>query len=186
MVFLLFCFDRSKRKYYHARFMSARAVINSIEFARTGEQLAGTVPVSALPRLADSLFDTQGELKYELTGGSDSKQRLRLLLAVAGSFNLKCQRCLGSLAFPVTTQSKLLLLTGEAGGETADFDDLDGVPEDARTDVWSLVEDEVLLAIPLAPRHAEGQCSAAVDTTGNRGASPFAALVKLTQERTKN
>jgi uncharacterized protein len=183
MDFLLFCFDRTGRKYYHARFMSARAVIDSLEFARAGEQLSGDVPVDELGRLADSLFDTGGELKYELTGGSDSKQRLRLQLAVAGTINLKCQRCLGSLPYPVSVQANLLLLTDEAGGETAEIDDLDGVPADAHADVWSLVEDEILLALPFAPHHAEEQCSAAVKTAVNRAASPFAVLAKLTQER---
>jgi uncharacterized protein len=186
MDFLLFCFDRTGRKYYHARFMSARAVIDSIEFARVGGQLRGEVPVDELVRLTDSLFDTGGELKYEITGGSDSKQRLRLQLAVAGSINLKCQRCLGSLGYLVSVQANLLLLTDEAGGETAEIDDLDGVPADAHADVWSLVEDEILLAIPLAPRHAEEQCSPAVKAAGNRTASPFAALAKLAQERIKN
>jgi uncharacterized metal-binding protein YceD (DUF177 family) len=49
-----------------------------------------------------------------------------------------------------------------------------------------LVEDEVLLAIPLAPRHAENECSPAVKAAGSPAASPFAALAKLTQERGKN
>jgi uncharacterized protein len=86
----------------------------------------------------------------------------------------------------VSVQANLLLLTDEAGGETAEIDDLDGVPADAHADVWSLVEDEILLAIPLAPRHAEEQCSPAVKAAGNRTASPFAALAKLAQERIKN
>ena len=166
--------------------MSARAVIDGVEFARAGECLSGEAPVGELARLADCLFDAGGGLKYELKGGSDSRQRLRLQLAVAGSINLRCQRCLGSLAYPVAVQANLLVLTQQAGGETAELDDLDGVPADAHTDVWSLVEDEILLAIPLAPRHAEGECSPAVKATGNRAASPFAALAKLTQERTKN
>ena len=139
-----------------------------------------------LVRLADSLFDTGGELRYELTGGTDAKQRLQLELTVAGTINLTCQRCLGSLAYAIATRTKLLVLTGEAGAETADIDDLDGVPADAHTDVWSLVEDEVLLAIPLAPRHAEDQCSPAVKTAGQQAVSPFAVLAKLAQQRTKN
>jgi uncharacterized protein len=186
MVFLLFCFDRRGRKYYHARFMSARAIIDSTEFARAGEHLSGSVPVGELARLADSLYDAAGEIKFELNGGSDSRQRLRLQLAVAGTMNLKCQRCLGSLAYPVLVKSKLLVLAGQAGGETTEIDDLDGVPASAQTDVWSLVEDELLLAIPLAPRHDEGLCGPAVDGAGNRVASPFAVLAKLTQDRTKN
>ena len=186
MDFLLFCFDTGGRKYYHARFMSARVVIDSVEFARDGEQLSGGVPVGELARLADSLYDAGGEIRFDLSGGSDSRQRLRLELAVAGSINLQCQRCLGSLVFPVSVRSNLLVLTGPSGGETAEIDDLDGVPASAQTDVWSLVEDEILLAIPLAPRHDAGQCSPVVDTTADKAASPFAMLAKLAQERTKN
>ena len=166
--------------------MSARAVIDSIEFARAGQHLSGEVAVGALVRLADSLFDAGGELKYELKGGSDARQRLRLQLAVTGSINLVCQRCLGSLAYPVAVDANLLVLTESAGGETAELDDLDGVPAAAQTDVWSLVEDEIMLAIPLAPRHAEELCSPAVKAAGERAASPFAALARLKEKRNRN
>jgi len=166
--------------------MSSRAVIDSTEFAYAGETLHGQVPVAMLTRLADYLFDNGGELKYEVAGGRDGRQRPRLGLTVKGSLNLQCQRCLGSLTYPVDVQTKLLVLTGPAAGETAELDDLDGIPADAHTDVWSLVEDETLLAIPLSPRHQEGQCTQPVDTAVERAASPFAALAQLGHERNKN
>jgi uncharacterized protein len=186
MDFLLFGFDINAQKYYHARLMSARAVIDSLDFARNSQQLSGEVQVVQLARLADSLFDGAGELKYQLVGGCDARQRPRLQLAVAGSINLRCQRCLGSLAYPVAVEASLLVLTDKAGGETAELDDLDGVPADAHTDVWELIEDEVLLAVPLSPRHPEGLCEAAVDTSQDRAASPFAVLAKLKQDRIQN
>ncbi|MDB5810403.1 MAG: Large ribosomal subunit accumulation protein YceD [Betaproteobacteria bacterium] len=166
--------------------MSARALIDSVEFARAGEQLTGNAPVSELTRLADSLFDTEGALYFELKGGQDARQRLRLHLMVDGGINLQCQRCLGKLVYPVSVQANLLVLTADAGGETGEIEDLDGVPASAAVDVWSLVEDEVLLAIPLSPRHAENECSPAVKEAGDPAASPFAALAKLAQERNKN
>ena len=161
--------------------MSARAVVDSLEFAQSGQHLRGTVPVAELTRLADSLFDAGGELTYELTGGHDDRQRPRLELAVGGSINLTCQRCLGSLAYAVGVQASLLVLTEQAGDETADLDDLDGVPANLHTDVWSVVEDEVILAIPLSPRHAEGACNQAVRVAASNTASPFAILAKLKQ-----
>ena len=166
--------------------MSARASIDSLEFARAGEQLSGNVPVSELPRVEDSLFDTDGSLQFELAGGRDSRERLRLHLSVAGSIDLRCQRCLGKLVFPVSVQANLLVLTDQEVGDAGEIDDLDGVPAAPQTDVWSLVEDEVLLAIPLAPRHGENECSPAVKVAGDAAASPFAALARLAQERTKN
>jgi len=164
--------------------MSARALIDSVEFARAGDELSGSVPVGELARIADSLFDTAGALQFELKGARDVRQRLRLHLKVDGSIDLKCQRCLGKLVYPVSTQSNLLVLTDGKAGDTGEIEDLDGVPAAADTDVWALVEDEVLLALPLAPRHAEGECRPAVKEAGDRVASPFAALARLTQERT--
>jgi len=166
--------------------MSARTVIDSLEFARSGQQLQGAVAVAELARLTDSLFNTGGELKFLVRGGYDTRQRPRLQLTVEGLINLKCQRCLGSLAYPVAVESSLLVLTGGAGGETAELDELDGIPADQHTDVWALVEDEVLLAIPLAPRHPDEQCNAAVKTSQDRAASPFSVLAKLKQDRIQN
>ena len=186
MDFLIFYFDRNTQKYYHARLMSARAVIDSLEFARGRRQLIGEVQVTQLVRLADSLFDAAGGLRYELTGDCDARRRPRLRLTVAGSINLRCQRCLGSLAYPVAVASSLLVLTGKAGSETAELDDLDGIPADPHADVWDLIEDEVLLAIPLSPRHPEGTCNAAVDTAQDRAAPPFAVLANLKRDRIRN
>jgi uncharacterized protein len=164
--------------------MSARALIDSVEFARAGEELSGSVPVEELSRLADTLYDTDGALQFDLKGGRDVRQRFRLRLAVNGNIDLQCQRCLGKLVFPVSTQTDLLVLTDDAVGATGEIEDLDGVPAAKNTDVWALVEDEVLLALPLAPRHAEGECSPAVKDAGGAVVSPFAALAKLKQERT--
>jgi len=161
--------------------MSAQAVIDSLEFAHTGQRMQGEVKVAQLTRLADSLYDAGGDLRFSLAGGDDAERRPRLSVTVEGEINLRCQRCLGSLVYPVAVESSLLVLTGKAGGETAEMDDLDGIPADPHTEVRALIEDEVLLAIPIAPRHPEGQCSAAVKTTKNRAASPFAALAKLKQ-----
>jgi uncharacterized protein len=181
MNFLLLGFDRKAQKYYHARLMSAQAVIDSLEFAHTGLRMQGEVKVAQLTRLADSLFDTGGKLRFSLAGGNDAEHRPRLNLAVEGEINLRCQRCLGSFAYPVAVESSLLVLTGNAGGETAEIDDLDGIPADPHTEVRALIEDEVLLAIPIAPRHPEGLCSAAVKATQDSAASPFAVLAKLKQ-----
>ena len=165
--------------------MSARAVIDSLEFARTGQQMQGEVTVAQLTRLADSLFDAGGYLKFTLAGSCDARRRPRLNLKVEGEVNLRCQRCLGSLAYPVAVESSLLVLTPDAGGETAGIDDLDGVPANPGIEVRVLIEDEVLLAIPIAPRHSEGQCSAAVNTTRDHAASPFAALAPLSPIKLK-
>lgn len=157
------------------------AFIDSLEFARTAQELRGEIAVQQLKRLAESLFDTAGTLKYSLVGGYDVEQRPKLHLEVDGELNLRCQRCLGSLAYRLAVVAELLVLTAISAGKADDIEDLDGVPASAHTDVAALVEDEVLLALPMSPRHAEGLCNIAGDGTG-KPASPFAVLAQLKQK----
>lgn len=159
--------------------MSARAVIDSLEFARSGTELHGEVAVAELARLADNLYDRGGSLRYLLRGQTDERQRLRLRLEVAGTIHLMCQRCLGRLPYQVALESRLLLLDEMAGGAEAEIEDLDAVAANPETDVWSLVEDEVLLALPMAPRHDDGDCQAALADEKDAAASPFAVLAGL-------
>lgn len=169
--------------------MEPAVIIDSVEFARAGEELRGVVGVLQLARLVDSLFDAGGSLIYQVFGGRDSRHRLRLRVSVEGEINLKCQRCLGSLPYPVAVESSLLVLTAgmsAASDEIVDIGDLDGVPADAHTDVLALVEDEVLLAIPFAARHPDGQCGAVIKAADEGAASPFSVLVRLKHDRNQN
>jgi uncharacterized protein len=163
--------------------MSARAVIDGLEFARGGGEMRGEVQVAELGRLADSLFDRGGTLQYSLLGYTDGRQRPRLRLKVSGAISLKCQRCLGNLPYEVGMDSSLLLLGEAAGGADAEIDDLDAVAADPAMDVWSLVEDEVLLALPIAPRHPEGECLAGTGVGRDQAESPFAVLAGLKQKQ---
>jgi uncharacterized protein len=156
-------------------------VFDSLELARTGQQLQGTISVADLTRLADSLFDTSGDLTYRITGHRDSRGRPRLALSVAGEINLRCQRCLGKLPHRIDAESDLLVLTDNTT-QSEGLEDLDGVAASEQTDAVALVEDEVLLNVPFAPRHADGMCSAAVDTKNDKPESPFAVLANLKEK----
>src|SRR5262245_11696863 len=87
----------------------SRTVIDSLEFARTGQTLGGSLAVAGLTRLQDSLYDTLGLVDFVVQGGYDSRRRPTLRLDVSGMLHLKCQRCLGQLDFPLRLSSTLLL-----------------------------------------------------------------------------
>lgn len=168
------------QKYYHARLMpaqAAQAVIDSLEFARTGQQLSGSLAVPALIRLRDSLFDQAGEIRYKLRGGHDSRQRPVLMLEVAGVLRLQCQRCLGPLDFPLRLSNTLLLVTGAADDSVDELESIEAAPV---LDVAALVEDEIMLGLPYAPRHAEDGCAGGAQSgAGSRDAGAFAKLAAL-------
>ncbi len=163
--------------------MSAQAVpavIDSLEFARTGQSLSGSLPVSALARLQDSLVDGQGEIRFEVKGGHDARRRLVLRLEISGVLHVQCQRCLGAMDYALRRSSTVLLVT--AGADTSELDDVEAEWIEASTelDVAGLVEDEILLSLPYAPRHGEGQCPpGAVTAAGGEKITAFAKLAAL-------
>lgn len=154
--------------------MSQRGVIDGLQFARGAESLEGRLDLSQLPRLAGMKCSTEG-LVYEVRGRSDAESRSWLRILVSGSLVLVCQRCLGPLAFSIALDNELLLAWSEREIAEAD-DDIDRVLAGNAMPVGELVEDEVILALPMVSRHE--QCDARQGRDANR-VSPFAALAKL-------
>lgn len=139
--------------------MSARPIINSLRFAREGGELEGVVPVAELTRLADLLVVAQGEASYRLTGGVHAG-RPELRLRVAVDLVLLCQRCLTAYVQPVRLDSRMPVARNEAELARWESDDplLDALVADERLDVRELLEDELLLGLPVVPKHPEGGC----------------------------
>lgn len=157
--------------------MFARPFIDSLDFARRNGELRGEVPVAELPRLHDMLSSQEGNIGYVLRGmhGKDGSPQLELLLE--GECNLRCQRCLNSLVYPIQLASRLKLVTDETESDL-DNDELDHIPAEKELDVLSLLEEELLLSLPIAPKHASGECQIAAEGLA-RKENPFAILAAL-------
>jgi uncharacterized protein len=157
---------------------AGRTVIDSLEFARSGQSLRGSVPVASLERLHDALCDTAGAVDYLLRGGCDARQRLTLALEVTGVLHLRCQRCLGPFDYRLRLANTLLLANpGEVDSGALDAEESESIEPSGELDVASLIEDEIILGLPYAPRHAEESCRAGREAPG--AASPFAVLAEL-------
>ena len=155
--------------------MSQPGLIDGLQFARAAETLKGTLDSSQLPRLAEMRCATTG-LSFEIRGRTDAEGRGWLQVLTKGTLTLECQRCLGPLEFPLALRSELMLAESERDIETAD-DDVDRVPAGKEMDVGRLIEDEVLLALPMAPRHE--QCGYKLDGAEAGRSSPFEKLARL-------
>lgn len=128
-----------------------------------GATLDFSLPVASLARLA-ALAPPANPARpagsaarlnagFSFQAGAEGYPQLHLV--VAGTVPLVCQRCLGLLDLPVSIDVRLTLVRNdqEAGVLAAPFDtamlaDGDLLPE-------QVVEDEVLAALPLAPKHAD-------------------------------
>lgn len=161
---------------YHPRPMSHQPVIDGLEFARAGAELQGEWPVAAFARLRGSLASADGALSWSVRGASDAQGRPCLELGLRGKLRLVCQRCLEEMDFPVAIDS-VVILAASAVELEADQAEL-GVPDRvlARKDmaVRDLLEDELLLAVPYAPRHES--CAARPGAAAQPRVSPFSGL----------
>jgi uncharacterized protein len=167
--------------------MSRQPVIDGFEFASAGATQEGTLPLSGFPRLQDVLVSNAGEVAYKLRGVRDERGRPSLKLGVRASLQLRCQRCLGPLSHEVSAESLLVLASSqeEIDAEPAGVDAPDRVVAGKEMAIRDLVEDELILALPYAPRH-EG-CEAAPEgrDAGSDAdqASPFAGLRGMMQRK---
>ena len=157
-------------------------VIDGLEFARSGQQLRGSLPMRDLKRLEDLLHDASGSLDYELKGTRDARNRPQLALKVVGRLHLQCQRCLGLLDHSVDLVNTLLVVPRDAQCDESmeDPETPDVVEDTPELAVAGLIEDEVLLSLPFAPRHPEGECASRFQQH-DRGESKsvFAELASL-------
>ena len=157
--------------------MSHQPVIDGLEFAKATSKLQGTWPVAEFLRLHGALRTTAGTLRYELRGVPESQGRPALRLKVDGTLQLACQRCLAALEFPLRIDVLLRLAATqqEMEAEPLEADGPESIVAAKQMRVQSLVEDEVLLAIPIAPRH-EACAGDAGDRAAGTQQKPFAAL----------
>ncbi|HEX9686966.1 MAG TPA: DUF177 domain-containing protein [Burkholderiales bacterium] len=159
---------------------SAQTVIDSLEFARTGQTLRGSLPLPGLTRLKDSLADVVGTVEFEVRGGQDARGRPNLMVTIRGMLHLQCQRCLEALDHPLQVLNTLVLVTAGAGPGELDDEEIEWIEASREFDLAAMIEDEVLLSLPYAPRHEERSCrplGAAV--ADGAAATAFAKLAEL-------
>ncbi|MDX8400299.1 MAG: YceD family protein [Gallionellaceae bacterium] len=162
--------------------MFARPLIDSTVFANNGGDLCGEIPVAALSRLNDMLLDSDGILRYTLKGYSEG-ERYFLKLVLEGECHFLCQRCLTGFSYPLKVASCLQLVSAERleDAESDEAADFDSIEASTQLDVLDLIEDEILLGMPFAPKHPEGVCSPAKEGL-QKSANPFAVLASLRKE----
>ncbi len=131
--------------------------------------------MESLPRLAQSGCSAAA-VDFVLAGEINEHGKPGLRLSVTGNVRLRCQRCLGDVGFPLRLEAQLELAAGEAEILAAE-DDIDRVVAGRDMNVADLVEEELILALPMAPKHE--QCRAAAGAEAGAGPSAFQALAAL-------
>ena len=131
---------------------------DAIRLARERNVIEGSVDPHALSRIADQLTGP-GSVAWRIEGTSDPVGRPALRIVLRGSVMLECQRCLDDFAWLVDVTTEVLLARDDAELAALDADSsLEVVLAAAPLDPLALVEDELVLALPFAPRHPDEAC----------------------------
>ena len=161
---------------------AAPPTIDPARFAREESRVNGVLTLDQLPRLADVLFDHEGSVSYEVTGYTTGNGQPALHIRAQVNLGLRCQRCLERLPLQLDAERDVVLVAGAgelAAGDEED-DDIDTIPGVASLDLLDLIEQEVVLSLPMAPRHAENGCAAQPAAAPVAPPdSPFSALAGL-------
>lgn len=163
--------------------MSEQAVIDNLEFARHGAVLQGELAIARLDRLQALLFSSQGSLNYTLSGKIGAKGESLLECCIDGRLVLQCQRCLEALEYPLHVVSTLKVVKGLTQFDDVGDEDeaVDSIPASAAMNVSALIEEEILLNLPISPLHAPGACreQKGVKSVKDERTNPFGALAAL-------
>jgi uncharacterized protein len=160
--------------------------VDPILLADTGARLSGRVSLRNMARLKAQLLDDKGEAQVDLVFERSEGANLRRMHGrVSADVNVTCQRCLESMTIAISAKPDTILLrVGEPDP---------GLPEDADvltvatapTPVTELIEEELLLALPMVPMHELNECPArryVVSPSESEKRQPFAGLARRKQD----
>ncbi|MCC6531526.1 MAG: DUF177 domain-containing protein [Burkholderiales bacterium] len=127
------------------------------------------------------MSERSGVIVYTLAGSMNDQSKPVLDVAVEGALALTCQRCLERLDYDLRRRSRFVLVSSADALPDVGAEDpaSETMAVDAVSDVADVVEQEVLLALPIAPMHAAGGCRANSEPSPEPTPSPFAVLGKL-------
>jgi len=164
--------------------------IDADRAAQAGRRFAGDARIEWMPRVVDLLDAPEADdvIAFEAAASLDKSpgnaQIVRLSVRVHGAVPMTCQRTLKRFMQPIDSHSEVAVVASEREAE--------GLPEDlepklvpeGRLKLVELIEDELLLALPLVPRDPD---SAPVENAGDaieradsdERDNPFAELARL-------
>ncbi len=145
--------------------------------------LEGEIPLVAMPRLREALAGTEGSARYRMEFGRDALDVPFVALRIEAALPLLCQRSLETFTFPVELEQMLGLIREESDeAALPPGHEPYLLPQDARIVPAELVEDELILAVPVVPaapgtEAMEREWRPAGEEAG--AGNPFAALASL-------
>ena len=157
--------------------------INNLEFAQKQLEVTDSFAPISLNRLAETLALQDknvhlATIHFTLTGDYKRFRQPSLHLHIKSQLPVICQRCLDEMLINLDLNFDYLLsdstINEIEANEVESSDEIDWLEINSEMNVHELIEDELLLAMPIAPAH-DGPCSSLSMQSGEKP-NPFAVL----------
>jgi len=138
-----------------------------------------SIPLGKLLRLSEYLDDQSGQAEVCLSFDRDASGCCCLTGTVSASVNMVCQRCLDVTKVELASALDIKIAGTEKEAQRiaeSSADPLEKlevvVCDDGEFDLLSIVEDELIMSLPIVAVHDNEQCNAALNSLQNSAENP--------------
>ena len=133
--------------------------IEPILLANKGASIKGTLSLKQLSRLSEQLYQCDGDVEVTLSFGKDHKNFYFIKGNITTELSLKCQRCLEPVSYKINTDFNLSPIHDDKMAETLPKHYEPVLIVDKTLLVSDLVEDEIMLNLPMVAKHNLDICA---------------------------
>jgi uncharacterized protein len=134
----------------------------------------GFLALDALPRVALEVATCAADDGFTwavntfFDGVAGGEPRLKMNLSLKGQMHVICQRCMQPCLVQIDESRQFVFLANETLADAFPMEDdaLEPLVMDSQFDLLGTIEDEILLSLPLIPKHPEGVCEPAALGSG--------------------
>ena len=165
-------------------------MINPVRYAKLGKSIKAAYQTGQFMRLKSLLQDHTDDVFFELKFDYDDEYKIyNVTGSIRTILRLSCQRCLEGMNVEINNAVSLGIVASdkEVYDLPAKYEPLYYSTEPIS--LLELIEDELILSVPLSPFHENKECSASKDIKGEHIENkyrPFEKLGKLMQQNSKN
>jgi uncharacterized protein len=127
--------------------------LDAVGLARSAARVEREFEVAGFARLRDRLAEPTGTAAARAEFGLQGRWPV-VRLAVTADVVLTCQRCLGRVRRTLSSEAQLVFADEDAPELPDGYEPVGGDPR--KLDLAALVEDELLLELPIIPQHEAG------------------------------
>lgn len=162
--------------------------IDARKLASSGAEMTALEDVKNFPRFVAGLYSDSGQVSISLRFFVDAQGFSRISGQVRTEVQGLCQRCLNPMSLVVDSGFEWVLVWTESQMQSLPKSVDPVILDSDELDVFSLVEDELIVSTPYISYHPEGECEASGPTKYQPDAeqeikaereNPFAILEKL-------